>query len=186
MEGAARLEAIVRATPWLMRALAAARAVDAPDWLLGAGAIRSAVWDRAHGIETQLKDVDVGFFDPGDLTPERDAEVEQALRHQAPDIPWDAKNQAAVHLWYPRRFGSAVEPLTSTADAVGTWPEYAVCVAVHLDEQDRLTIVAPYGLDDLLGLVHRRNPRRVSIEEYERRLASKRIAERWPRVTIVP
>jgi hypothetical protein len=34
-------------------------------------------------------------------------------------------------------------------------------------------------------MVHRRNPRRVSVEEYQRRLASKRIAERWPRVTIV-
>jgi hypothetical protein len=34
-------------------------------------------------------------------------------------------------------------------------------------------------------MVHRRNPRRVSAEEYQRRLASKRIGERWPRVTIV-
>jgi hypothetical protein len=185
MEGAARLEAIVRSTPRLMRALAVARAVDPPDWLLGAGAIRTAVWDRAHGIESQPKDVDVGFFDPDDLTPDRDAEVEQALRDRAPDIPWDAKNQAAVHLWYPRRFGYEVEPLTSTADAIGTFPEIAVCVGLHLDAQDRLTIVAPYGLGDLLGLVHRRNPRRVSVEEYERRLASKRIAERWPQVTIV-
>jgi hypothetical protein len=31
-------------------------------------------------------------------------------------------------------------------------------------------IVAPLDLDDLLGLVHRINPARVSIEEYERRL----------------
>jgi hypothetical protein len=34
-------------------------------------------------------------------------------------------------------------------------------------------------------MVHRRNPARVTVEEYERRLATKRIAERWPRVTIV-
>jgi hypothetical protein len=34
-------------------------------------------------------------------------------------------------------------------------------------------------------LVHRRNPTRVSVEEYERRLATKRIAERWPKVKIV-
>jgi hypothetical protein len=48
-----------------------------------------------------------------------------------------------------------------------------------------LIVEAPLGLDDLLGMVHRRNPRRVSAEEYHRRLASKRIAERWPRVTVV-
>jgi hypothetical protein len=180
------LETIVRATPWLMRALAVARAVDAPDWLLGAGAVRTAVWDHLHGITSPVKDVDVVFFDPGDLSPERDAEVEEALRAIAPDIPWDAKNQAAVHLWYARVFGYEVEPLTSSADAVGTWPETAAAVALHLDADNRLTVVAPCGLDDLLGLVHRRNPRRVSIEEYERRLRDKRIAERWPQVTIVP
>jgi hypothetical protein len=180
------LEAIVRATPWLVRALEAARAVDPPDWLLGAGAVRTAVWDHLHGTATPVRDVDVAFFDPGDLSPERDAAVEQALRAAAPDIPWDARNQAAVHLWYPRVFGYEIEPLISSADAVGTWPETATAVALHLDADDRLTVVAPCGLDDLLGLVHRRNPRRVSIAEYERRLRDKRIAERWPRVTIAP
>jgi hypothetical protein len=57
---------------------------------------------------------------------------------------------------------------------------------VRLESDDRLTVVAPYGLDDLLGLVHRHNPRRASVEVFEQRLAPKRIAERWPRVTIVP
>jgi hypothetical protein len=125
------------------------------------------------------------FFDPADLSPERDTRVEHALRDRAPGIPWESKNQAAVHLWYPERFGYDVEPLTSSADGVATWPETAVCVGLHLDGRDRLSIVAPYGLDDLLGLVHRRNPRRVSVHEYERRLRDKRIAERWPNATIV-
>src|SRR6266545_2969679 len=44
---------------------------------------------------------------------------------------------------------------------------------------------APWGLADLLGIVCRRNPRRVTVEEYRRRVAAKRIAERWPGVTIV-
>ena len=91
-----------------------------------------------------------------------------------------------MHLWYPRKFGVEVEPLRSSAEAVATWPETATAVALHLDRDDRLTVVAPCGLDDLLGLVHRRNPRRVTVEEYERRLAAKRITERWPRVTVVP
>ncbi len=193
------LESIVRATPWLARALHAARAVDAPDWLLTAGAIRTAVWDDLHGFSppagasasparppASLADIDLAFFDPADRTPARDAAVEAALRAAAPDLPWDAKNQAAVHLWYPDRFGFAVEPFACSADAVATYPETATCVALHLDAGDRLTVVAPYGLDDLLGLVHRHNPRRVPAELYERRLAEKRIAERWPRVTVIP
>ena len=74
----------------------------------------------------------------------------------------------------------------STADAVATWPETATAVALRLTHDDRLVVEAPCGLGDLLGMVHRRNPRRVSVEEYRRRLATKRIAERWPRATIVP
>jgi uncharacterized protein len=182
-----RLVELLRQTPWFWRLLEAARAVDAPDWLLGAGALRTAVWDHLHGFEgpPQLRDVDLAFFDPHDLTPERDQQVEQALRTEAPDVPWEARNQAAVHLWYPRRFGYAVEPLTSSADAVGTWPETATSVAVRLWPDDRLHVVAPVGLDDLLGLVLRRNPRRVTPEQFELRLRQKRIAERWPRVRLV-
>jgi uncharacterized protein len=182
----ARLEAIVRSTAWLMEALAAARAVAAPDWLVGAGAVRTAVWDRLHGYEvsTGLADLDVAFFDPDDLSEEREAAIERELRAQLP-VEWDAKNQARVHLWYARRFGYEVQPLTSCADGVASWPETATAVGLRLTRDDRLVVEAPLGLDDLLGMVHRRNPRRVSVEEYRRRLESKRIAERWPRATVV-
>src|SRR6266542_3022749 len=55
----------------------------------------------------------------------------------------------------------------------------------RLDPGEQLLVVAPWGLADLLGIVCRRNPRRVTVEEYRRRVAAKRIAERWPGVTIV-
>jgi hypothetical protein len=45
------------------------------------------------------------------------------LNQLFPDTDWDVKNQAAVHLWYERRFGYAVPPLHSVEDAVATWPE---------------------------------------------------------------
>jgi uncharacterized protein len=166
----ARLEAIVRSTTWLMRALEAARRVDAPDWLIGAGAVRTAVWDRLHGYDhaTPIADIDLAFFDATDLSEERERQVEACLRDALPNTPWDAKNQAAVHLWYLRKFGYAVEPLQSSADGVATWPETATAVALRLTEGDDLIVCAPFGLDDLLGLVHRRNPRRARMREYER------------------
>jgi hypothetical protein len=183
----ARFEEIVRSTDWLMRALVAARDVNPPDWLIGAGAVRGAVWDRLHGHETrtELADLDLLFFDPDDLSEQHEQEIQRRLEAKLPEAPWDAKNQAAVHLWYPQKFGFEVEPLTSTAAAVATWPETAVCVGVRLTSDDRLVMEAPFGLDDLLGLVHRRNPARVSVQEYERRVAAKRISERWPRVTVI-
>ena len=89
-------------------------------------------------------------------------------------------------MWYPDEFAEVVPPLDSSAAAVATWPETAACVGLRLDDRERLRVLAPYGLHDLLGLVHRRNPARVSIEGYERRLKAKRIVERWPRVTVIP
>ncbi len=180
-------ERIIRSTEWLMAALTAAREVDAPGWLIGAGAVRAAVWDRLHRFEapSPVPDIDLGFFDRHDLSPARDREVEAQLAAALPGPTWDAKNQAAVHLWYPEKFGRAVEPFESAAAAVATWPEFATCVAVRLNRDDSLTIEAPFGLDDLLGMVVRRNPARISLDQYERRLAEKRFPERWPMVRVM-
>src|SRR4051812_21873849 len=113
---AARLAAVLRRAPLIMEALEVARRVDAPDWLLSAGAIRDTVWDDLHErpLTVVPRDLDLGFFDPADLTPERDEAIERELCALAPQLPCEAKNQAAVHLWYPRKFGLDVPPFGST------------------------------------------------------------------------
>jgi uncharacterized protein len=170
----------------MSRTLAVVRDSGLPEAVIGAGAVRNLVWDHLHGyaVPTRLRDIDVAFFDPSDLSRERDTEAERSLHTMAPELPWQAKNQAAVHTWFARKFGYAVEPLTSIDDAVGTWPETATCVALALRADDSLRVVAPYGLDDLFGMVLRRNPRRVTLEEFRRRMTTKRIAETWPRVRV--
>lgn len=47
-------------------------------------------------------------------------------------------------------------------------------------------ITAPHGLEDLFAMRVRRNPAVVSVATYRQRVAEKRYAERWPRVTVVP
>src|SRR5918999_1551625 len=177
-----RLRSMVRSTPWLLEALRAARDVDPPDWLVGGGVLRDLVWDRLHGRSPPPlpRVLALPFFAPARLDPARDAEVEQALRARLPGVPWDAKNQAAVHTWYGRVFGGQVAPLTSSADGVGTWPETATAVAVRLLPDNRIEVVPPGGLEDLFGLVSRRTPRRVPVDHYRQRVRDKRIADRWP------
>jgi hypothetical protein len=182
------LVSILGSQAWFMAALRLVRELRLPDWVIGAGAIRSVVWDHLHGhpTPTALADLDVAYFDPTDLSRARDQELEARLRQRMPEIPWEVTNQAGVHLWFERVFGYSVEPLTSIDDAIATWPETATCVAVRLlPPGDRLRVYAPYGLDDLLGLMLRRNPRRISRELFERRLHEKRILKRWPRVTVI-
>lgn len=182
-----RLAAIVRDAPHLMRALEAARTVDAPGWLICAGAVRDAVWDRIHGLAPRLpRDVDLAFFDADDLSPAREQAVKHALLQRAPDLPWETNNQAAVHLWYPSRFGLSVAPLGSTGEAIATFPEIATCVGIRLLPDEDLLVVAPHGLDDLLGCVCRHNPTRVPAPLYERRVEEKAWRTRWPQMRYMP
>jgi uncharacterized protein len=181
------LISLLRKNEWFMDVLRAVRTCNPPDWLVGGGVIRNIVWDHLHGYvqPTPIKDVDVAFFDGVNLTPSRDHEVQMELEKIMPDIPWEAKNQAAVHLWYERVFGYPVQPLLSSADAIATWPEPATCVAVRLLESDEIMVEAPYGLDDLFNMILRRNPRRVTEEIFLDRIRTKAPLKKWPRVEIV-
>lgn len=183
-----RLAALVRATPWFMSALRAGRELGLADWCIGAGALRNLVWDALHGHPqpSALADVDFAYFCAEDTNIARDVELQRRLQALCPDMPWEVTNQAGVHLWFERHFGHAVEPLRSLEESVASWPEPATAVGVWLDAQAELHIIAPHGLDDLLGMRIRRNPVRVSAETYRQRCESKRYAERWPRVVVEP
>lgn len=183
-----RLIELVLASPWLMRALRAARELGLADWCIGAGAVRGLVWDALHGFESKpsaLSDIDLVYFDASDLSAERDIALQRRLASEHPDLPWEVTNQAVVHLWFGGHFGYEVASLPSLEAAVATWPEYATAVGVALNADDSLRIIAPFGLDDLFDMTVRRNPVRASAEIYRRRVADKRYRERWPRVTVI-
>lgn len=183
----ARLCHIARSSAWFMQALAAVRDLGLSSWCIGAGAVRGLVWDAMHGYSTPSPpaDVDVAYFDASDPAPGTDADLQRRLHQAKPGIPWEVTNQAAVHLWFEAYFGHAVEPLASLGEAVASWPEYATCVGLCLNQDDSIEVIAPHGLDDLFNGIVRRNPARVSMDTYRLRVAQKNYALRWPRVTIV-
>jgi len=182
-----QLRQLITQNEQVMAILRAVRHCDPPDWLVGAGLIRNLVWDHLHGYSqsTPPRDIDVAFFDPADLTPERDEAVTAQLTAVLPGLEWEATNQAAVHLWYARVFGKMVPPLTSTTEAIATWPETATCTAVRLLPDDSLHTVAPFGLEDLFQMILRRNPARVTQAQFQQRLRDKQIRQKWPQVRII-
>jgi uncharacterized protein len=191
------LRRIVHYSPWLVSVLRTVRESGLPDAWVGAGAVRDLVWSELYGPgfdPAEVHDIDVVFFDPDDLSRQRDSAATEVLeriwtRHPEdwPRVPWQAKNQAAVHTWYAAKFGGEpIEPLRSIADAVATWPETATAVAVQVDDIDEVEVCAPLGLADLLDGVWRRNPRRVSLEQSQTRLSRHRPQERWPGVRVLP
>ena len=185
-----RLVDLIRSNSWMVSVLEAVRDEAVPHAWVGAGVLRDLVWGELYGSgfsHHDVRDVDVAFFDPRDLSRFHDDRVTGRLRGRRPEVPWEATNQAAVHTWYSGTFATAaVAPLTSIQDAVGTWPETATAVAVRLGADDVVEVCAPLGTDDLLNGVWRHNPRRVSIEQSLARLQRHQPRTRWPRVTIVP
>lgn len=167
--------------------MVAVRELALPDWYVGGGVIRNVVWDHLHGYAEPSGpgDVDVAYFDATNTSPERDVREEERLRRMLPDVRWDVTNQAGVHEWFEERFGYPAAPLSSTREAVATWPETASAIALRLTPSDEIAVYAPLGLEDLFGLLVRRNPARVTAELYLRRIAEKRYAERWPKVRII-
>jgi hypothetical protein len=131
-----RLRGIVRSSAWMMRVLATVREAELPDAWVGAGAIRDLAWGQLYGSgfnPADVRDVDVVFFDADDLSRDGDDRATRRLHDAWPQVLWEARNQAAVHTWYSRKFGGdPVNPLLSIADAVATWPETATAVAVRL------------------------------------------------------
>jgi hypothetical protein len=170
-----------------MAALRAGRAVGAPDWVIGAGAIRDLVFDHLHGRSAPPpRDVDYAFFDPVDLTVEREEAVESGLRRRCPDLPFEARNQARVHLWYEQHFGYAIEPYRSTEHAVSTWPEPATAIAARLHQDESIELMTPHGLDDLFDGILRRNSLQVTPAVFRERLARRSdLPTRWPLVRVI-
>lgn len=146
--------------------------------------MRSLVWDHLHGFDHSLEqgDVDVAYFESPSLSG-RDAELEHALRQTQPALSWEVTNQACVHDWFREHYAQHVEPLRSLEEGVATWPEYATCVGVTLNDDDSISVIAPHSLDDLFTLRVRHNPVRADAATFQKRIASKRFGARWPRLT---
>ena len=183
---AARLEAIVRAAPSLMTVLDTARALDLPDWLLVSGAIYQRVLNHLTGRDPDygIKDYDLAYFDASDTSYEaEDVVIRRVAAAFEPPLAAlvEVRNQARVHLWFEGKFGEAYAPLTCSAEALERFVSATFAVGVRLSADDRLLVVAPFGLDDLFALRMRPNPIRRT-NGFARTAASLRA--RWPELRI--
>lgn len=178
-----RLRAWLAADPWRMGCLEAVAALALPDGWIGAGFLRTLVWDRLHGFAapTPLADVDVIFFE-ANAGPEGEAGIEAALRARLPAVPWSARNQARMH----ERNGDP--PYRNTGDALAHWLETPTAVAARLTADGGVEILAPFGLADLFALRVRQTPhahaRADRLAAYRSRMTEKDWPATWPGVRV--
>ena len=91
--------------------------------------------------------------------------------------------QSCVHLWFEGKFGEPYDPLTCTDDAPAHFVAPACAVGVRLEADDSLSVIAPFGLEDVFDMVIRPNPTRGLAKGWERVIANAR--GRWPEITVV-
>ncbi len=164
-----------------MSCLAAVAELPVEGAWIGAGFVRSLVWDAACGIRTELDDVDVIWFDR-EAGRAQEQSLDDALWAAAPGVHWSVHNQARMHEH------NGDPPYRDLHHALRCWPETATAVAVRLAPD--LQVLAPFGLDDLFGLRVRPTPHMRSRPDrraaYAARCTGKRWAERWPGVQVEP
>jgi uncharacterized protein len=107
-------------------------------------------------------------------------------------VLWSEFGITASEIWaemapaetrYEQRFGYAIEPYLSSADAIATFPTTATAVGVRRI-RGKLECCAPFGLDDLFGLIVRPNKGQITRAIYEAKVDRWRSI--WPRLTFVP
>ncbi len=145
---------IIKNDSWMMKILQAVYDLDLPDSWIGAGFVRSKVWDCLHEYtqRTPLPDIDVIYLNPTDLSEKSEEVIKQKLIEKIPDVPWEVVNQARMHTFHKE------PPYTSSAEALSRWVETATCVGVRLSKNNELELIAPLGIDDLVGGIVRQNP----------------------------
>jgi len=180
-----RLEEILRGSPSLMHVLRTARELDLPDWLIFSGAIYQRVLNHLTGRDPDygIKDYDLGYFDPDTSYEAEDAVIRRVAAAFDPPLRdmVEVRNQARVHLWFEGKFKEPYAPLTCTADCLERFVSPLFAVGVRLEADDRLTILAPFGLGDLFALRLAPNPRRIT-NGFARTSAS--ATARWPELIV--
>uniref|UniRef100_UPI0026017FED nucleotidyltransferase family protein n=1 Tax=Ferrovibrio sp. TaxID=1917215 RepID=UPI0026017FED len=138
-------------------------------------------WDRLCGFtqRTPLNDIDIVYFDPANTGRAIEIAAEAELTAARVSQTWSVRNMARMHL------KNRDEPYRDTADAIGHWLETPTAVAVTMDDDGGLRLLAPHGVADLLAGRVRPTPsgeRRIA--DYRARVMAKDWPSRWPKIVV--
>ncbi len=166
-----------------MAALEAARTSGPKGAYIAAGFIRNRYWDSLYDPAPQFPeaDVDVVYFDQAYNQKTRDLAYEASLRLVMPEVAWQVRNQARMHI-----FGG-YDPFPDTETALQHWAETATGIGVRLSADEAFEWLAAFGFDDLFDHTLRITPamKANDPEGFEARLQAKGWLERWPNLTVI-
>lgn len=180
------LEHIVKADADLIHILGAVRALRLPDCRLVSGAVYQTVWNVLTGRPPGygIKDYDIIYFDGEDLSWDAEDAVIKRVTDSLPAYAGriEVRNQARVHLWFEEKFGTPYGPLACTDEALTRYVAKTHAVGVRLEHDNRLDIIAPFGLAAIFGLTILPNNASVCAGSYKEK--ADRMKDLWPELTI--
>jgi hypothetical protein len=95
----------------------------------------------------------------------------------------EVRNQARVHLWYPRKHGLPYPALQSSTQGIDRFLTKNTQVGIRR-RQDGYDVYAPNGFDDIADMIVRPNPGpNFSAANYEAK--ARRWKRLWPEITVL-
>ncbi|MCM3638092.1 nucleotidyltransferase family protein [Sporosarcina luteola] len=176
---------IIQEDKWMMDILRSAQSLNLPDWWVCAGFVRSKIWDVLHEFNerTLLPDIDVIYFDGSNVNEAIEKRYENRLKQHHPGIPWSVKNQARMHTV------NNDYPYSSSTEAIAKFPETATALGVQLDEDGRVVLTAPHGIEDVVNFHIRPTPyfseTKEQMEYYHHRIRKKNWQSVWHKVELL-
>ena len=174
------LEKILMKNEDLISILKVLESIGIDNCYVGAGSINQTVFNYYHGYQINygIKDYDIVYFDE-DLSYEKEDKVIKEIKNKPGILSdmVDIKNEARVHLWYNEKYQTKREPYSSVEDAIASWGATITCVGVRM-KNGKLEVYAPYGLEDIFGMIIRPVKKDFSKEMYDERAI--RWQRKWP------
>ena len=158
-------------------------ALDLPNAWLVAGCLFQTVWNIKCGREpcAGIKDYDVFYFDPHDLSEHAEREAQSVAEEMFADlgVTVEVSNQARVHLWYAGYFGYPYAPLASVEEGIGRFLVRETCIGVRPG-----VVCAPFGLTGVYAGTLTPNERTPYADLFAKKVAS--YQERWDWLSLGP
>ena len=178
------LRDIIAQSPTLLDRLTRARDWDLPDWWIVSGAIYNTVWNQLTGRPDMhgVKDIDLFYFDEDRSYNAEDRLIRDAETRFPGSPPVELRNQARVHLWYPKHFGQPYPQLTGSHQAIDHFASRTHCIGARLTATG-LDLYAPFGLDDIFSF--RLTPNPVLDNRATHHAKAERQMALWPELTLI-
>jgi hypothetical protein len=157
-----------------------------PDAWIVSGCLVQSAWNvlTKRAVDYGINDYDVFYFDPDNSWQAEDAVIRELQSRLAKlGVKVEVRNQARVHLWYPRKHGLPYPALQSSTDGIDRFLTKNNQVGIRRT-QGGYDVYAPNGFDDIADMIVRPNPgANFSAANYEAK--ARRWKQLWPELTVL-